>query len=325
MNLGQKKLKIGIPGTLFSSYHLAYWHELLTLSGMEAVLSDESTKETADCGGRRLPHEFCIPVKVFIGHVLNLLEKEVDQILLPRMITRGKANFFCPKLIGLPEIVHFTTGLKAEQMFSPEIICDGLRLRIIRFPDLGPAMLRRMKTAAQQADKDWEGILNICRAQKLTLPEATGVMKTGRTGERLNIGLLGYAYSLYDPFISKKIVEKLYQLGCAIITWEMLDPLRIEKNLAGLKRPLFWNFGRMLLGAGLSFINDSKVDGLIYVTAFGCGPDSVATKILSIEASQTEKPLLLINLDDHQEDGHLRTRLEAFTDMLATLKEEQAI
>lgn len=98
MNRGQKKLKIGIPRTLFSSYHLTYWRQMITLSGMEAILSEESSKETAERGGRRLPHEFCIPIKVFIGHILNLLDKGVDQILLPRMITKGKANFFVPSL-----------------------------------------------------------------------------------------------------------------------------------------------------------------------------------------------------------------------------------
>jgi len=46
---------------------------------------------------------------------------------------------------------------------------------------------------------------------------------------------------------------------------------------------------------------------------------------LSIEAGLGQKPLLLVNLDEHQEDGHLRTRLEAFTDMLAALKEERVV
>ena len=322
-------MKIGIPGTLFAAYHRAYWCQFITLSGMETVFSDESTKEIADQGGRLLPHEFCIPVKVFIGHVLNLVNKGVDQILLPRMTAQGKfaraRNYFCPKLIGLPEIVRYTTGLGKEQLFSPEIICNGLQLRITKFPALSPAVLRQMRVAAGQANECWERILSNCRGQKITLPEATGQQKTRRSEVRLTIGMLGYAYSLYDPFISKGIVNKLAELGVNIITWEMVDPDRIEQNLARLKRPLFWNFGRMLLGAGLHFFEDSKIDGVIYVTTFGCGPDSVATEILSSEAGKEQKPLLQINLDEHMEDGHLGTRLEAFVDMLSVLKEDKAI
>ena len=322
MNLRQKKLTIGIPNTLFSSYHLSFWRQWITLSGMEAVLSDPSDIETASRGGRRLPHEFCIPVKVFLGHILNLLEKEVDLILLPQMISSGKTNYFCPKLIGLPEIVRYTTGLGAKRLFSPEVSCDGLRLQVSKFPTLGPALNWRMKAATRQANVVWEGLLAKCRMERLTLPEAAGELQPNYLGNRLNIGLLGYAYSLYDPFISKGIVNLLYKFRAKLTTWEMLDPLEIEGPLAGLTRPLFWNFGRMLLGAGLKFLNDPSIDGLIYVTAFGCGPDSVATKILSIEAGQRERPFLQINLDEHQEDGHLRTRLEAFCDMLTALKEE---
>ncbi len=318
-------MKIGIPRSLFTSYHLVYWTQFITFSGMEAILSDESSKEIAAQGGRLLPHEFCIPVKVFIGHVLNLMEKGVDQILVPRMTTQGKANYFCPKLIGLPEIVHYATGLGEERLFSPEIICDGLQLRVTTFPASSSAVLRRMKAAAKQANECWERILSDCRKQKITLLEASGGKGTEQPGACLNIGLLGYAYSLYDPFISKGILRKLYQLGVAVTTWEMLNPVLIEGNLVYLKRPIFWNFSRMILGAGLYFLEDSEIDGLIYVSTFGCGPDSVTTKILTSETCGKYKPLLQINLDEHTEDGHLMTRLEAFVDMLITLKEDKAI
>ncbi|HYH04158.1 MAG TPA: hypothetical protein VEC37_13780, partial [Bacillota bacterium] len=59
-----------------------------------------------------------------------------------------------------------------------------------------------------------------------------------------------------------------------------------------------------------------------YVSTFGCGPDSVATKMLSIEAGKRGKPLLLLNLDEHTETGHLQTRLEAFVDMLEEYRTE---
>ncbi len=292
---------------------------------MEVIISDESAKKTADCGGKILPHEFCIPVKVFLGHVLNLLEKGVDQVLLPRMTNRGKNNYFCPKLIGLPEIVQYTTGLSPERMFSPEIICNGLQLKVTRFPKNEIFSVAKMKNAEQIANCDWEKILIQCRRERITLPEAISGIKRTRPVISLNIGVLGYAYCLYDPIISKKIINKLSDLGVAISTWEMIEPALIEQQLAGLKRPLFWNFGRMILGAGLHFLNGSEIDGIIYVSAFGCGPDSVATKILSLEAKRKNKPLLVISLDEHTEDGHLQTRLEAFTEMITEKREDYQI
>lgn len=340
---------------MFAAYHLPYWQTFLTLCGMEAVTSDATTQEMADRGGRLIPPEFCIPVKVFMGHVLNLLEKGVAQILLPRMTAAKKANFFCPKFIGLPEIVRFTMNLEERMFFAPEMICNGLNPKLIQFPTSARASWGRMRQAENQARECWQRILENCRKYRITLPEAsavgptavgltaagptvvgsnalgTGVPATGggvhapKPQNRLTVGLLGYAYSVYDPFISKGLLGKLGQLQMTATTWEMLEPALIDQSLAGLKRPLFWNYGRMLLGAGLHFLADPAVDGIIYVSTFGCGPDSVATEILNIEADHRHKPFLLINLDDHTEDAHLFTRLEAFADMLAALKEEQAV
>lgn len=320
------RLKIGIPTTLFAAYHLAYWVKFITLSGMEVVLSSESTEKTAYLGSRLMPHEFCIPIKLLIGHVQELREQDdVDAILIPRMISRGNSNFSCPKLIGLPEIVQNTIGLETAKFFTPYVSCNGLDIKMLEFPKANYGLLKRMKVAEAKANQAWQSTLAQCRSHQLTLPEAIAGRNEPSAVLPLKIGLLGYAYNLYDPFISKQIHRQLSSLGVGVATWEMLDPALIERQLANLKRPLFWNFGKMVLGAGLHFLDDPRVDGVIYVTTFGCGPDSVATNILSLEAAVKQKPLLHLNLDEHTEPGHLTTRLEAFVDMLVTLKEESVV
>ena len=169
---GKKKLRVGIPNTLFAAYHLAYWERLLTLLDFEPILAAESSQESVERGGRLLPPEFCIPIKVFIGHILNLLDQGVDQVLLPRMTTWGKLNFFCPKLIGLPEIVRYTTGLGEEGMFTPEIACNGLQLRITRLPTGKHICPIKFAAAERQANLDWQATLGQCRQEKMTLAEA---------------------------------------------------------------------------------------------------------------------------------------------------------
>jgi predicted nucleotide-binding protein (sugar kinase/HSP70/actin superfamily) len=335
----QKPHQIGIPNTLFAAYHLAYWRKLITLSGMEAVISGESTKEMADQGGRLLPHEFCIPIKVVMGHILRLLEMGVDKILLPRMLGHQKNHFFCPKFIGLPEIVKYTLNLEDRLLLSPEVICNGLSPRVTKFPAIDSISFHRIMMAEKEARQGLELIIAVCRQYQLMLPEAAlpeASLREARVGgnvnvgarehkNRVTVGLLGYAYSLYDPFISKGLPKKLQKLGVGIRTWEMVEPPFIGSALAGLKRPLFWNFGRLILGAGLHFLQDISIDGLIYVTTFGCGPDAVTDEILKIEAGKRQKPFLLLNLDEHTEEGHLYTRLEAFVDMLTALKEDQVV
>ncbi|HEY8463607.1 MAG TPA: acyl-CoA dehydratase activase-related protein [Bacillota bacterium] len=318
-------MKIGLPNTLFAAYHLPYWHKILTLLQLEIVNAGPSNQKTAAAGSRLLPPEFCLPVKVFLGQILSLMEQKVDLILLPRMTSRCNTNFFCPKLLGLPDIVKYTVGLDERYWLAPKISCNGLQIRLEQPPQQKLTAPWQFKQIEDRANRYWQTVLQCCREEKLTLGAFTQRLKLTASGSGLTIGLLGYAYTLYDPFISKGVLSKLSGLGVTIRTWEMMEPDLIEQNLKTLKRPLYWNFGRIVLGAGFCFLKDPEIDGLIYVSTFGCGPDSVATKLLSIAAGQLEKPLLLVNLDEHTEGGHLQTRLEAFVDLLATRKEKMGI
>jgi predicted nucleotide-binding protein (sugar kinase/HSP70/actin superfamily) len=314
-------MKIGIPNTLLTAYHLPYWLEFFSQLGMESVISDESRKETIDTGSKFVPHEFCIPIKALLGHVVSLTQKKVDLILVPRMINKQNHEFFCPKLMGLPEIVKYALHLDDDLLLSPEVTCNGFDPQLVYLSKLKIKPNLMVQQAKLNAEHCWKQTLSRCRQENLTLSQAASYFKNSTQEGLTQLGLLGYAYTLYDPFISKGIVKKLQDLGSRIYTWEMLESTTIERRLKELKRPLFWNLGRILLGAGLHFLADSRIDGVIYVTPFGCGPDSITIKLLSLQAAALKKPFLQIALDEHSEDGHLKTRLEAFTDMLIIQKE----
>ncbi|HBF37999.1 MAG TPA: hypothetical protein DDW50_11825 [Firmicutes bacterium] len=317
-------MRIGIPNALFTSYHLPFWQEFFMQLGMDIVVSGDSCKETIDIGSKLIPHEFCIPVKVFLGHIVDLLSQKVDLILLPRMIDKKNHEFFCPKLTGLPEIVKYALNLDDSLFFSPEVICNGLNPQIVRYPQPKIKSMRTLRQAELKAEQNWQWTLERCRKEQSTLLQIARDLKNSSSADQIQVGLLGYAYILYDLWMSKATIQTLGSLDTHISTWEMVESEKIESRLKELKRPMFWNFGRILLGAGLNFLADPKIDGVIYVTPFGCGPDSITVKLLSLQAAITHKPFLQITLDEHSEDGHLKTRLEAFVDMLVQGKEGQS-
>ena len=316
-------MRIGIPGTFFAAYHLPYWLSFFRALGMDCVVSGESSKKHADFGGKTLPHEFCLPVKVFMGHILDLLAEEVDLIFVPRMTGKGNNHFFCPRFTGLPELVKYGLHVCDNMILSPEVICNGIDLRILTFPHLPGLTGRHFKAAGDAANKEWKDVLGRCRLQKLTLPEACQHEKENKHNHapRLNIGLLGYAYCLYDPFISKGILAQLRKLDVHVCTWEMIEPQMVTVYLHKPAKTIYWNFGRIMLGTGLYLLENHNMDGLIYASTFGCGPDSIIAKILNLEANNLRKPMLAIILDEHNSNNLLLTRLEAFVAMLAEQKE----
>ena len=64
------------------------------------------------------------------------------------------------------------------------------------------------------------------------------------------------------------------------------------------------------------FLKDDSIDGIIHITAFGCGPDSLIGKIMELESVDYKKPFMTIRVDEHTGENHLQTRVEAFIDMI---------
>ena len=59
-----------------------------------------------------------------------------------------------------------------------------------------------------------------------------------------------------------------------------------------------------------------KIDGIIALSSFGCGPDSLMVDEISYHAKQRKIPVLNLTIDEHTGEAGFVTRLEAFVDML---------
>ncbi|MGE5543479.1 MAG: hypothetical protein ACM3UW_00765, partial [Bacillota bacterium] len=129
----------------------------------------------------------------------------------------------------------------------------------------------------------------------------------------LTIGVLGHCYTLNDRFISLQLFERLREMGVSVVTNEMLDPREVELAAARLPKRVFWTVGRKMVGTALLLNQDEKIDGLIYLTCFGCGPDSMMAKIIE---RRINKPFMLLTVDEHSGEAGTVTRLEAFCDMM---------
>lgn len=99
-----------------------------------------------------------------------------------------------------------------------------------------------------------------------------------------------------------------------VITEECLGQNYINKEVKRLYKKPFWTFVRNSYGFASYMARNKIVDGIIYISSFGCGIDSV---ILELIKNEDEKvPILEIKLDEQRGEAGIDTRLEAFSDML---------
>jgi len=95
--------RIGIPWILIFHEQFPFWQRFFEELDLEVVLSDRTTKEIIRTGVESAVAETCFPVKVAHGHVLNLVEKDVDAIFIPS-VTEIKSEYDIPESVTCPYV-----------------------------------------------------------------------------------------------------------------------------------------------------------------------------------------------------------------------------
>ena len=71
-------------------------------------------------------------------------------------------------------------------------------------------------------------------------------------------------------------------MGARVITFDMLDERLLERHKNRMKEP-YWVYARKIYNACGYLLQQPELDGVIHLTAFGCGPDSVIGKMMEID------------------------------------------
>ena len=77
---------------------------------------------------------------------------------------------------------------------------------------------------------------------------------------------------------------------------------------------IYWHFGKAILRIA-DFVKKHEDIYPIYISNFGCGPDSFISHDFRYQLRG--KPFLTLELDEHSADAGLITRCEAFLDSIA--------
>jgi predicted nucleotide-binding protein (sugar kinase/HSP70/actin superfamily) len=318
---------------LYYSY-FPLWRAFFNELGAAVIVSPKTNKVILDAGLRSALDEACLPVKLFFGHVLELAGS-VDYLFVPRLISVEPRTYICPKFMGLPDM------LRARIPGLPPLIDVA-----VDFSRGNGSWESVLESVGRSLAGDRRLIRQACRvaltAQHLfqeqlergqllpdvldeiagapgteTIPPATGA-------GRLNIALLGHDYNIYDDYISMNLIQRLRSLGARVCTADMVSREVIDERAGALPKKLFWTLGKKMVGAAFAFYDSKQLDGMVYLSSFGCGPESLVGELLARWARRRRNiPFMLLTIDEHSGAAGLVTRLEAFTDMLLRRKRNE--
>jgi len=292
-------MKVGIPkGLLYNKYHpflITFFSEL----GAEIITSADTNKDILDEGVKHCVDEACLPIKIFHGHVASIKDK-CDVIVIPRIMQLRKNEYICPKFCGLPEMV--INSIESMPISITEPIYAISKKSLYKWA----------KVAGRKVSSNSFIIKNaFMKAYDEQIKHGTGIFDEGY---EINVALAGHSYNLYDNFTNMNLVKKLNNLGIGVETMEFTQDFLIDLQIKELYKKPFWTFARENYGFALNAAEERKVDGIIYVSSFNCGTDSVIIEL--IKSNIGNFPMLVLKVDEHTGEAGIDTRIEAFADML---------
>lgn len=297
-------LKVGIPkGLLYWKYGI-FAEIFFTELGCEVIVSGDTNSEILNLGIENSVDEACVPIKVFHGHVASIKD-QCDLVVIPRIMRLTDREFICPKFCGLPEMI------KNSIPNMPDITEEEINAYHEK------ALYKSMIQIGKKVTKDRR---KIQKAFEKAM-EAYQTSSCGIHDEKYEskIALLGHPYNVQDPFLNMNVVNKLHHLGVGVMTEEFAPKKEVNEYANQLFKKLFWTFARHCYGAGAYFAENRKVDGIIYLSAFACGIDSVVIELLKDRVG--DFPFLVLKMDEQTGQGGFDTRIEAFVDMIERRKE----
>jgi len=324
--IGRKpKRRIGFPMALINHQLLPLFSRFFKTLGFEVVLSGQTDKRIIRRGVEAVTSQPCFPVKVAFGHIAELIDKKVEYIFLPSIISmtasfpESKHNQLCPYVQSLP---YQGQSAFADKLGQTKILTVPIRLgerrRLLRksFYLLGaklgltPSAVRKAIKDAFYAQAGFEQALRQAGAE---------ILSKIRPGQKLFV-LVSRPYNGCDEGLNLQLPRKLAELGVETIPMDMLDLEQAQLGDESLHKEIYWAYGQRILRAAEIIKSDPRLFA-IYLSNFGCGPDSFLLTffkdIMGGQAKQgLQKPCLQLELDEHSADAGVITRLEAFLESL---------
>ncbi len=303
------KIIIGIPKSLLWYKYRVFWEEFFKFVGCSTVLSSDTNQETVEQGVRVSVDELCIPIKIFYGHCLNLAVK-CDMIFVPRYWRVDKQGITCPKFIALTDTVNQVL----KENYPSKVL--SLNINVKRKPALLSFLLLGLKINKNpfRIIRAYHLAVQAEKAHKNSL-EKKFIKKMSSIG--LKIAVIGHEYNIHDNYVNQDLVHQIEDMGLTVITSDLV-PEFIYRNHLRDKPFIYWSYEREIIGAAYWAIASKNISGVILVSSFNCGPDSFLYEQLMLEDS--DKPVISLLFDEYTSNETVKTRVEAFVELLKRKK-----
>ena len=296
--------KIGLPRSIFYYYDKDIIETFLSELKIPYIVSPHTNKKILEDGIKVSVDEMCLSLKIYLGHVFYLKDK-CDYIFVPRICNLGTNDQMCTNFMSLYDIVN--------NLFDTKVLNYDVDYNEKHHFKQGLYGIgKKFKKSKNQIRKAYKKAMITYKQNK---KREISINESNLNSAKIKILIVGHPYNVYDDFVGMDIIKYLKQNDIEVIFSDRFDGEVTSKLSKTISKELYFKFSKENIGS-IVYSKD-KIDGVIFLSSFPCGPDSLVTEIT--ERSITIPNINLI-IDDNASFAGFETRLESFIDVLKEKK-----
>ncbi len=294
------KVKIGLPRAFTYYYFSDLWKIFFKELNIDYIESPPTNKEIISKGMSRANDEMCLSFKIYLGHI-DYLKDKCDYILVPRIDNYGKSNQTCTNFLAAFDIIN---NLFETKILDYNINLEGNNNELDGFLRIGKLLNKSRYDVIKAYNK---AILDTYKIKQNKIKKNIKALEN----DGLKVLLVSHSYNTYDAYIGKQITDYLEEMGVTIIYSDMFDDKETNKLAYKLSDTIYFKYSKDNIGS-IKLVQD-KIDGIIFLSAFPCGLDSLVNELVM---RKINKPYLNLIMDESYSLTGIKTRIESFVDIL---------
>ena len=309
-----KRGVVGIPRVLNTYENYPFWATFFKELGFRVELSRRSSKEVYEMGIDTIPSEsVCYPAKLVHGHIMDLINKDVNFIFYPcvpyekKEYEESNDHYNCPIVTSYPEVIKNNMDIIKEKNINfknPFLSLQDKDRLIKRLYNIFQEFNISKSEIKEAVNKSWDE-QNAYKDDVRKKGEEV-IQKLNEAGE-IGVVLSGRPYHV-DPEINHGIPDLINSFGISVLSEDSIS------HLANIERPLRvvdqWVYHSRLYGAASVVAKESNLE-LIQLNSFGCGLDAITSDQVEEILHSSGRIYTILKIDEGTNLGAIKIRIRS--------------
>lgn len=341
------------------NYYIPIKYLIEKITKQKVLVAPKITRKTLELGAKYSPDFVCAPYKYNLGNYLESLElganvllqagggcrygyyAELQEKTLKDLNYQFEfVNFIKNNHVSIIEIYKFAKKYNKKlniltyayyllTTFIMILVSDKLSINIRE--NIGFEVIKgSYETIEKKFYNDLSNTKSIIKTLKLyrKYKKYYQNIKLNKPDNCIKVLIVGELYTIMEPNASCYIERTLAKMGVMVKRYTNLTYLLLTKkfklpyHLKKSKKYIKYHLGADAtesIAYSLKHIKEGY-DGIIHLKSFGCTPEINAMPILAQISEDNHIPILYFSFDTEDNTEAIKTKLEAFTDMLKSNK-----